>query len=92
MIGPGPNLLSDWFNNLGLRQSAHSIFLSTFMGVGMSMCLLLGSSGQREVGREFLLLFFFFFFFFAETGVGFSCYKGSYVDRRSPDLTMLLCF
>ena len=89
MIAPGPNLLSDWFNNLGLSQSAHSIPLSTFMGVGVSMCLLLGSSGQREVGREFLL---FCLVFFAETGVGFSRYKGSYIDRRSPDLTMFLCF
>lgn len=88
MIGPGPNLLSDWFNNLGLSQSAYNIPLSTFMGVGVSMCPMLGSPGQGEVGREFLI----FFFFLSETGVGFSCYKGSYIDQGSPDLTMLLCF
>ena len=62
MIGPGPNLLSDWSNNLGLSQSAHNIPLSTFMGVGVSRCPMLASPGQGEVGREFLMFFFFFFF------------------------------
>ena len=62
MIGPGPNLLSDWSNNLGLSQSAHNIPLSTFMGVGVSRCPMLASPGQGEVGREFLMVFFFFFF------------------------------
>lgn len=60
MIGPGPSLLSDWFNNLGLSQSAYNIPLSTFMGVGVSMCPMLGSPGQGAVGREFLIFFFFF--------------------------------
>lgn len=29
------------------------------MGVGVSMCPMLGSPGQGEVGKEFLIFFFF---------------------------------
>ena len=40
--------------------SSNAIPLSTFMGVGVSMCPMLGSPGQGEVGREFLIFFFLF--------------------------------
>lgn len=56
------------------------------MGVGVSMCPMLGSSGQGEIRREFLMLFCLFVF--AETGVGFSRYKGSYIHQG---VLILLC-